>query len=302
MAKNIQICLLKSCENSDELLKNLFSLSGQKLKAFRKKHPKELSWCKKPKLNERDVLTIPLDMANHLLVHPVYDGPMIPVLFEDDAVIVFDKPSGIHGHPLHYEDQQNLLSFMRENNWGAYLDPYPVEVGPERGLLYRLDKGTSGVLVYIKDPQLHFECRQHFLSLCRRKTYHCWVHVQDPKALPFQEEKWVDYLKGSGPKGAQMKMAPEGAQGALRAELRVRVLQWEKGDPVALLEVNLETGLRHQIRVQLANRGMPIVGDELYHGPKASRLFLQAQCYEFEISGRRYGFQSQRSFNLVESI
>ena len=81
------------------------------------------------------------------MIYPDYEGPDIEVLFENDDVIILNKPPNIHSHPLKYSEQDNCLSFLRQQLKNNKMDVNKKSY--DKGLLYRLDYVTSGVLFFI---------------------------------------------------------------------------------------------------------------------------------------------------------
>ena len=97
------------------------------------------------------------------MIYPIYEGPKIDVLYEDSNCIILNKSPSTHSHPLKYNEKDNCLSFLRENN---YFEALKVnEYNMDRGLLYRLDYGTSGVLVLVKDELDYLHLRDNFNNL-----------------------------------------------------------------------------------------------------------------------------------------
>lgn len=247
-------------------LQALFHCSGQHLKRYFSN--KELAYS----VRARDLCKLPLDFANHLLINPSYSGAKTFVLKEDQNILAVHKPSGIHCHPHCYSDQDTVLNALVEmGKWESLM----VNHGQyDRGLLYRLDQETSGVLLLAKNETTFTNIRHHFEQEMKGKYY--WALVD--KGFD-QEGIWTHYLRGTGVKGAKQKVSVEPHDLAQAATLEVKkVLENEHH---CLVLVKLKTGLRHQIRAQLSALGFPIIGDELYGGKKGKRLFLHAFRYEW---------------------
>lgn len=257
---------LTECSSLKEALQAVLGCSGQLLK----KHysSKELSRS----VRAKEVSKLPLDLVNHMRINPEYIGPTPQVLKLSDDYLILHKPAGVHSHPHCYSDQDTLLNFLaQQGHWDCLKvnqDYY------DRGLLYRLDYETSGLMLVARTEEFFQRMRTQFKEMMKRKFY--WAIVKGDFT---REGKWTHYFKGSGAKGARQKVEDAPFEEAQDGSLEVRKIAFHNG--YSLLLVNLKSGLRHQIRAQLAHLGFPILGDELYGGEKADRLFLHALRYEW---------------------
>lgn len=253
-------------ESFKDALKSTLGSSGQQIKKFYSS--KEQS----RKIQARETVNLPVELVNYMKINPEYQGPEIQILFESKDYIAIHKPPGIHCHPHNYKDKNTVLNFLiQAGKWDSL---FVNEESYDRGLLYRLDQDTSGVLVLAKNEHALKIVRGDFASAMKRKFY--WAIVQGEFN---QDGIWTHYFKGTGAKGVKQKVLDEPVSDAHEGTLKVKGLVSKDG--VSLVLVNLKTGLRHQIRAQLAHLGFPILGDELYGGKKAERLFLHAYRYEF---------------------
>jgi 23S rRNA pseudouridine1911/1915/1917 synthase len=266
MAEMVEFSWLEDVPTFKEALQKTLGSSGQLIKRYFSS--KEQARPVKAK----EVSKLPLSFVNHMQINPSYVGPEIRIISETEDVIVLHKPSGVHCHPLSYEDKDTLLNYLvTVNKWEA------LRVNKEnydRGLMYRLDYETSGVIVMAKSENYLKFMRQNFDSAMKRKFY--WAIVEGNFD---QEGRWVHYFKPTGHKGIKQKVLEYETEGSFEGTLSVLKISTNQGTSLVL--VNLKTGLRHQIRAQLAHLGFPILGDELYGGRKAERLFLHALRYEF---------------------
>ncbi len=253
-------------ESYKDALKAALGSSGQLLK--RHFSTKEQSRS----IKSQDLARLPLDFVNHMQINPHFRGPRPKILKETQDYLVLHKPAGLHCHPLCYSDQDTLLNFLVEVK---YWQPLLINQNHyDRGLLYRLDYETSGVILLAKNALFMDAMRDQFHSLLKRKLY--WVVVEGD----FQfEGSFTHHFRSSGIKGSKQKVSGESHPLSLPGTLEVKKLLLSEGK--SLLLVNLKSGLRHQIRAQLAYMGFPILGDVLYGGRKASRLFLHAWKYEW---------------------
>lgn len=264
--ESLEFSWLHDESNLKDALKSTLGSSGQLIKKYFSS--KELARSVKRK----EVARLPLTFVNHGKINPSYVGPEITILTETNEILVLHKPPGIHCHPLAYDDKNTLLNFLvSKNKWEAIhvnQDHY------DRGLMYRLDFETSGVIVLAKsDKYLRF-MRENFDSAMKKKFY--WAIVEGDFN---REGRWVHYFKSTGHKGVKQKVSEYQMEDSFEGIFSVLKVRTNLGK--SLLLVNLKTGLRHQIRAQLSHLGFPILGDELYGGKKAERIFLHAFRYEF---------------------
>ena len=265
----VEFSWLDDESNHKEALQAVLKCSGQLLK----KHfsSKELNRS----LKSHSVSRLPLDLVNHMKINPVFNGPMPRVLEVRPQYLVLHKPCGVHSHPLCYSDKDTLINFLaREGHWDTLM------VNPEhydRGLIFRLDFETSGLMLVARTEKFFEEMRFGFKERMKRKIY--WAIVEGDFD---QEGSWTHYFRATGVKGAKQKVDVHPHQDADEGNLTVHKIAYKDGK--SLLMVNLRTGLRHQIRAQLSALGFPILGDELYGGCKSDRLFLHALRYEWDYS------------------
>ena len=196
------------------------------------------------------------------------------VVFEDDSVIVVSKPSGLIVHP-----GSGIANGTLVNGLAAQF-PDLREIGdPTRlGLVHRLDKGTSGLLIVARTPEalenLKFQMQERHVH----RQYFAIVagHVESNKGV-------VDAPLGRDPKNP-LKRAVINSGKYARTHYEIDQ-KYESPFKVSILNCRLETGRTHQIRVHLAAIGHPVLGDELYGGRTSfnieNRLALHAQMLTF---------------------
>lgn len=249
-----------------EAIQSTLGSSGQLIKKFYSS--KELSRA----LRAKETVLLPIELVNNMQINPIYIGPEIRIISETEDYITVHKPAGIHCHPHNYSDQNTVLNFLvSANKWDSVLVNASAY---DRGLLYRLDFETSGVLVLAKTDKALAHIRGEFSTSMKNKFY--WAIVQGDFS---RDGSWTHYFKGSGQKGQKQKVSDTSLPDSIEGSLKVKKVASDGN--LSLVLVNLKTGLRHQIRAQLSHLGFPILGDELYGGEKHERLFLHALRYEF---------------------
>ena len=218
----------------------------------------------------------PLDDIAVLMPYPPRDHELVPedipldIVYEDDSLLVVNKPAGMVVHPAHGNYTGTLVNALA---W--YLRDLPLfrsgEMRP--GLVHRIDKDTSGLLVIAKtEYALSNLARQFFEKTTDRRYYAiAWGSVPDEGTI-------VGYI-GRNPKDRkQMAVFSDGSQGK-EAVTHYRVL--ERFEYVTLVECKLETGRTHQIRVHFKHIGHPLFGDTLYGGDEVLRGTLFSKYKQF---------------------
>lgn len=279
--KNIDFCLLEPISSVEDFLKSYFKVSSNKIKKNFKKAFLNRSF------REKSILSLPLNFINDGEINPHYEGEPLKILSEDENFFVFEKNPNQFIHPLTYEESDNCLSFLRSSR------PELLKVNSEnydRGLLYRLDYETSGVVIYVKEEELYKNLRENFSTAAKEKIYLCWVKGKVLKSGEFKH-----YFSSKEEKGKRVIVSDyEGLPG----ELSLKALEYNEALDASLLEVTLKTGLRHQIRAQMAHLGHPLMGDTFYGGPEGLRLYLHALSYRLKAGDKEYFFESKpQDFN-----
>lgn len=210
-------------------------------------------------------------------VEPEPDIPLKTV-YEDDDIAVVNKPAGLLTHPTVGQPRHTLANALIARY------PHMAQVGENRlrpGIVHRLDKDTSGLLIAAKNQKAFLFMKEQFLKRSVTKKYLALV-----EGVPKEKEGVVEYdirpsKQNRLKKVAVVKAEPaKKSRRAAKTEYQVRQVIDEK---FALLEVSPLTGRTHQIRVHLAAIGHPIVGDRLY-GSKTKilkRQFLHAYYLKF---------------------
>lgn len=243
------------------------------------------------RLKTNDAITIALSPVKETALTP--DARRnIPVLFENEHFVIVDKPAGVQAHPSSADASDTLVNWL--------IDRYPdiTSVGDDAlrpGIVHRLDKDTSGLLVIAKNQTAFEELKRLFSERKISKIYTALVHGHiNPSEGTLDTPLARAY---SLPKQA-IATPHTHTRGTIRPALtHYRVLE-HRGE-YDLVEARPKTGRKHQIRVHLASIGHPIVGDKLY-GTKLtraqdkhfSRHFLHAKELSFSLFGQDYSFES----------
>ncbi len=182
----------------------------------------------------------------------------LSIIYEDSSIIVLDKPPGLVIHPAPGHDSGTLVHGLLHHcddlsGIGGVLRP---------GIVHRLDKDTSGLLVVAKNDNAHNFLSSMFKSSKIDKTYIALVH-----GVPENSEGTIDLPISRHPvKRKEMAVSPP-SKG--KNALTIWKLQETLGDKFALLSVTIKTGRTHQIRVHMSHMGHPVVGDPVYGFKKA---------------------------------
>lgn len=193
----------------------------------------------------------------------------LPVIYEDDDVMVINKPIGVLSHSKgQYNPEATVASFLAPK--------YKGDKNERSGIVHRLDRLTSGVMILAKNEAASKWLQKQFSSRKVKKTYLAIVsgHLNHESAI-------IDLPIRRNPKSPQsFKVDPNGKS----AITEYSVL--ETNGSYSLLELRPATGRTHQLRVHLSHLGHPIVGDNLYHGNAADRLYLLAKKLEITLPKR----------------
>lgn len=178
-------------------------------------------------------------------------APHIEIVFEDDAILVLNKPRGVTVHAGAGETGATLVDILR-----ALGKPLSTVGPPERaGIVHRLDKDTSGLMIVAKTDAAHWKLAADFEARLISKRYLALVNGSPPARGRIEAA-----ITRSNTNRTKMTVAPSGRLAITEYE----VLQtWPK---FALLDINLLTGRTHQIRVHLNYIHHPIAGDAVYGG------------------------------------
>jgi len=218
----------------------------------------------------------------------------IPILFENDDVVVINKPEGVMVHPDGFHTEQTVAEWFLEKypDSKGVGEPQTTDDGKElerSGVVHRLDKETSGVLILAKTQDAYEHLKTQFHDRLAKKEYRAFVYgaIRD---------KWgmIDRAIGRSAKNFRMRSAQRGARGTMREAQT----EWEligqgrhEDEDFTYLKLMPKTGRTHQIRVHLRAIERPVVGDALYSAHKIegsnnlglTRMALHAHVLEIEL-------------------
>ena len=214
----------------------------------------------KRSLGEDDEVTTAVPAA------PDHSDKTLPVVYQDDNVIVINKPIGVLTHSKGaLNDEFTVAEFFRS------LTTYHADTN-RPGIVHRLDRDTSGLLIGAKNDEAASLLGRQFSDRKVKKTYYAVV-----EGSPKQPEALIDLPIGRNPKEpSSFRIDPSGKT----AQTYYKVIGQANGR--SLIELRPTTGRTHQLRVHMAHIGTPIVGDRVY-GKPADRLYLHAAQIEITI-------------------
>lgn len=211
----------------------------------------------------------------------------LPIIYEDDDLVAVAKPAGVMTHPDGHTKEET------GSDWFARTYPASAGVGEMQrlpdgteiarpGVVHRLDRDTSGVLVFAKTDESHARLKAAFKDRQAKKTYLAFVY-----GVPKERKGTIEFSIGRSRKDFRLRSAQPKAKGTLRDALTKYLVVGDIGTH-ALVKLMPETGRTHQIRVHMKAIHHPIVCDPLYASGRPcdlglSRLGLHA--YSLELPG-----------------
>lgn len=216
----------------------------------------------------------------------------LSIRYQDEAIIVIDKPAGLSVHPGPGHPDHTLVNALLAHC--PDIQGVGGEIRP--GIVHRLDKDTSGLMVAAKTHQAHLSLSE---QIKRRQVTKGYLALAAGKVEPPAGQ--IEAPIGRHPYHRQrMAVVPDGRE----ARTSYRALEYVNG--YTLLELCLETGRTHQIRVHLAHLGHPLLGDAVYGkaGPLVERHFLHASQLGFRhpTTGEWLEFWSDLQADLAAAL
>ena len=218
--------------------------------------------------------------------------PSVPVIFEDENIVVLDKPSGMVVHPFDFSHEETITDFLQKYSPGMFSIENSITLQDGRtialgGIVHKLDRDTSGILIVAKNQTAFDDLQQQFKNHTIDKKYTALVEEiveQDSFVIdaPLGRSK-KDYKQSTNPINPRSPLLP--------ATTEVHVLKRNKD--TTLVELSPLTGRTHQLRAHMASVGHPIVGDIAYGSVQPSeRVMLHASSLSCIIDGMKQTFTS----------
>jgi 23S rRNA pseudouridine1911/1915/1917 synthase len=232
---------------------------------------------RKTEIGEKIEITIPPPAPSGFLPEAI----PVKILYEDDDLLVIDKPAGLTVHPAPGHPSHTLVNAVLSH----LSDIADTEDSSRPGIVHRLDKDTSGVMLVAKNNIALANLADQFKSRSVKKVYLTLV-----KGILKPERGVIEAPIGRD-SGDRKKMAVTGESRGRPARTNYRVIRYVGKN--SFLEITPETGRTHQIRVHLAAIGYPVIGDATY-GKKS--IYLNRQF----LHAHRLGFYLPSTGNFVE--
>jgi 23S rRNA pseudouridine1911/1915/1917 synthase len=211
---------------------------------------------------------------------PSQNGSFLPIIYEDENILILHKTSGIPSAPQSSIETETAVGSALASHPNLFgIGPHPLEPG----LLHRLDTDTSGLLAFAKTEEEFLRLTTCWKKREVKKIYRAWVSadptsfsrlpltIRFPLAHDAKSSKRMIALKEEKNSNFRGKPLP-----AITHLLGAQKFQTSSGTLLYDVEIEIETGVMHQIRCHLAAIGIPILGDSVYKGAPSSRLWLHA--------------------------
>lgn len=196
-----------------------------------------------------------------------HDEKNLPILYLDDNVIVVDKPAGVLTHSKGVmNDEFTVADFFRRYTTFGLETTRP-------GIVHRLDRDTSGVIIGARHEEAAHMLKKQFADRTTRKTYQAVL-----TGVPKQPKALIDLPIARHPNHPSTFRVDSSGKAA---QTTYGVLN--QAHDLTLVSMQPRTGRTHQLRVHMQYLGVPILGDRVYGGAKASRLYLHAEALEITI-------------------
>jgi 23S rRNA pseudouridine1911/1915/1917 synthase len=220
------------------------------------------------KLREGDEVIIDYDLSEREDIPEI----TLDILYEDDDCVVITKPLGLLTHSKgDFNPEPTVETWLRSHT------KQPAEMlGPRAGIVHRLDRATSGVMICAKTSEALSWLQKQFAQRRTKKTYYAVV-----KGELKQSEAIIDMPIERNPKAPATFRVGHAGKSALT---QYKVLRTD--GKFSLVELKPTTGRTHQLRVHLSHLGHPIIGDPMYGGEKADRMMLHAESLELTLPNR----------------
>ncbi|CAK1243271.1 23S rRNA- or tRNA-specific (RluA) [Fructobacillus fructosus] len=219
-------------------------------------------------------LTLDIDDGDLQGPYPGNSSQKVAIVFENEDLLVVNKAEGMKMHPHSPTEEDTLLNFVQ-----AYLDAShgtSANQPAKAFMTHRLDRATSGLVLIAKNPLAVPILNRQIKDKVAKKTYIA-------KVTGFFKTKVGTFTQPIGlhPSESRLRAIRPLEEGGQPALTHYQVLSQDASTHESLVQLDLETGRMHQLRLHLAAAGHPIVGDDLYGGRSANRLYLQSTALSF---------------------
>ncbi len=241
------------------------------------------------KLNDEVFVFVPAVKDSFIEAHDAD----IKIVYEDDYVVVVDKPAGLVVHPGAAKENVSVVSALKYR--GVELSNIGAPIRP--GVVHRIDKDTSGIIVLAKTDKAHFLLAKQFFSHTIDRRYIGIVHGNIKK----KEGVIETAIARHHTKRKEFCVSKKGKS----AKTQYRVIR--RFDDMDVVMFKLFTGRTHQIRVHMKYFRHPLVGDRLYHKKRETRIDRQALHafylrFAHPISGCKMTFYSKLPYDMMKII
>lgn len=210
---------------------------------------------------------------------PEAENITLNVIYEDNDLIVIDKPAGLVVHPAHGNETGTLVNALL-HHCSDSLSGIGGVIRP--GIVHRIDKDTSGLMVAAKNDATHAALSEMFAEHTIERVYLAVVHGIPP------ESGRIEGDLGRAPNDRKkMAIVERGGRHAVTHFKTLEVFTSRGQHYASLVECRLETGRTHQVRVHMASIGHPLVGDSIYDGGRAPSTNIYKPAYDAVKSFKR---------------
>ncbi|MFZ2975511.1 MAG: RluA family pseudouridine synthase [Candidatus Moraniibacteriota bacterium] len=243
-------------------------------------------------LKEGDVVEIMKHETCNMKQKGIISNPEIKleIIYQDENIIAINKPAGLQVHPSTKKEQDTLVNGL------IYKFPEIKNVGDEPenrpGIVHRLDKDTSGIMLIARNQKTFLELKEKFKNHEIQKTYWALAHgkLENKKGI-------IDKPLARARNYKKQTIANAKTQTKIRSAItEYEVL--EEMEKYSLLELKPKTGRTHQLRIHMSSLGHPIVGDEKYKlrntktEENVMRHLLHAKKINFSLNGKNFEFEA----------
>ena len=216
------------------------------------------------KVQENDIITMEEEKPKEISLKA--QNIPIEIIYEDQDIIVVNKPKGLVVHPANGNPDGTLVNAIMAICKDS-LSGIGGEIRP--GIVHRIDKDTSGILIVAKNDKAHIDLSEQIKDHKIKKVYIALV-----RGIIKENEATINMPIGRSTKDRKKMAVTEKGKEAIT---HFKVLKRYQKDNCTLVEVRIETGRTHQIRVHLAQIGYPIIGDTTYSSGK-NKWQIEGQC------------------------